>query len=618
MIRKSPLLHFFLGLMAIYIAMRTLNDNARLFTLFAGGALLIFAILLAILRIIRHTNETNRESRAAASTALWAYGICIFGLIIYAIAHNFFDSAQYANIRAVYNVAWPFIILLGLIPALAIELAIASMTGAPMLELWRVKLAARSARIIVYSFIVFAALNYTASQWNRKIDLSYFHISAVSDATKNLVGNLSEPIRILLFTVPYNEAMEQAQEYLQSLANLSPQIKLEIVDQARAPDLAKEFKVRNNGNIVFAKGNLNETLAIGLEMESARHKLRKLDNEVQQRLLKLSRPPRTIYFTTGHMERDFSASTSEEKLPGLSNLKMILESLGLTCKRLGIAEGLDREIPKDAGLIIIAGPIEPFLPSERIAIKNYLNDGGRLLALLDPDHGVSEDELLATLGMQVTKALVANERATVRISGRGNSPYNFATIRASSHPSVTTLSKAAGRLAVVFLGAGAIVKTAPDDKELKQNFTIHSTTDSWLDLNNNGKFDKDREKHSISELAIAIEKEISPVKNPNGKNSDTNHSNNKIMRAIVVGDADVAANGVIGNMGNAYFMLDSIKWLVGEEELVGPTTSEDDVAIVHKRSDDTVWFYGVSFAAPAIILTLGLFTIRINKKRRQS
>ena len=42
---------------------------------------------------------------------------------------------------------------------------------------------------------------------------------------------------------------------------------------------------------------------------------------------------------------------------------------------------------------------------------------------------------------------------------------------------------------------------------------------------------------------------------------------------------------------------------------------EEDIPIVHKRDDDAVWFYGASFAAPALILALGIVVSRRSKKR---
>jgi hypothetical protein len=42
------------------------------------------------------------------------------------------------------------------------------------------------------------------------------------------------------------------------------------------------------------------------------------------------------------------------------------------------------EVPKDASVIIIAGPTADFLPLEIDAIRKYLRAGGKALFMLDP------------------------------------------------------------------------------------------------------------------------------------------------------------------------------------------------------------------------------------------
>jgi hypothetical protein len=504
-------------------------------------------------------------------------------------------------------VAWPFILLLGLAPALAIELALGSMAHAPSLEHWRVRLAARSARVMALAVVVFAGANYAASAWNRKIDVSYFKTSVPSETTRTLVRDLGEPVRFVLFSPPGNEVMEQVESYLDDLAAAGPNAKIEVLDQAVDIEAARALKVTQNGALVLAKATQTETFQVGLEIESSRGKLKKLDREVQQRLLKLARPPRTVYFTSGHMERDWQPSATDKRL-GLADLKTIVESLGLTVKRLGLGEGLGREIPKDAAAVVIAGPLEPFLPAERQALTTWLDHGGRLLALIDPDNGAREPELLAALGLALDAGLVASDRGTVRLEDRGDSPFIFATKRVSSHPSVTTLSQNTDRASVVLIGAGALAKRADAPVDLRITFTLHSNAEAWEDGNNNGKLDEG-EKRGPRELAAAIER---------GGDAKSKDKAAPAMRAVVMADADLAGNMLVRNPGNTLLILDALKWLAGEETLAGAPTSEEDAPLVHKKDDDAVWFYGVSFLVPALVLGGGLVLSRRGGRRKAS
>ena len=90
------------------------------------------------------------------------------------------------------------------------------------------------------------------------------------------------------------------------------------------------------------------------------------------------------------------------------------------------------------------------------------------------------------------------------------------------------------------------------------------------------------------------------------------------MRAIVVGDADLAGNRLVLSSGNAYFLIDGLKWLSGDEALAGKLESEEDVPLVYNKDNDAVWFYGTSFIVPAAVLGLGMVFLRKKNPRRKA
>ena len=64
------------------------------------------------------------------------------------------------------------------------------------------------------------------------------------------------------------------------------------------------------------------------------------------------------------------------------------------------------------------------------------------------------------------------------------------------------------------------------------------------------------------------------------------------------------------NPGNAYFMMDTLNWLLEEEDEKGIIENEEDIALVHRRDEDVLWFYGTSLVVPGGILFIGLFWTR--------
>jgi hypothetical protein len=89
-------------------------------------------------------------------------------------------------------------------------------------------------------------------------------------------------------------------------------------------------------------------------------------------------------------------------------------------------------------------------------------------------------------------------------------------------------------------------------------------------------------------------------------------------RAVLIGDGDFMTNKLAGNNGNVLVFVDSLAWLIGNEELSGEVASEEDIPIEHSREQDKVWFYGTIFAVPAPVLLAGLWIARRRRRRSEA
>ena len=94
---------------------------------------------------------------------------------------------------------------------------------------------------------------------------------------------------------------------------------------------------------------------------------------------------RVAYFTRGHGESS-PADVNAEK--GYSELRRLLEDRNLMVSNIDLS--VQENIPKDAKLLIIAGPKATFLDKEVSLIRNFLNQNdGNLLVALDPTESLS-------------------------------------------------------------------------------------------------------------------------------------------------------------------------------------------------------------------------------------
>jgi hypothetical protein len=123
---------------------------------------------------------------------------------------------------------------------------------------------------------------------------------------------------------------------------------------------------------------------------------------------------------------------------------------------------------------------------------------------------------------------------------------------------------------------------------------------TWNDLDGNFQLDAPKEQRKIWNLAAAVVR-----KKAGNKPADE-------TRALVLGDSDLLTDGIVGNPGNAYYVLDGVKWLLGDEALTGEVNSEVDQPVVHTRKQDVTWFWGTIVLAPGLAMMIGR---RVTRRR---
>lgn len=508
-------------------------------------------------------------------------------------------------------VLWPALWLLSALPLVLVELAYAAVARAPRLESGRIRDAMLSGFGLAGALIFAISIYYVSAERDKRVDLSYFRLAKPGEATRKLARTFDKPVSVSLFFPPANEVHEEVISYFQDLKRESPQM-LEVHDYDFAvdPGKAKELGVTANGTVAIARGPRHELLTPGLEMESARTTLKSLDREVQKRLLQVAKPGRTVYLISGHNERGDTARDSDKR-PTIRDLRELLLSQGYLVKSLSAAEGLATEVPADATCVLMIGPEKRLLAEEVGALTRYVDRGGRMMIALDPEAGLDFKELLQPLGIQFFPVMLANDevyaRKTFQLSDRGN----IATGTYSSHPSVTSLSHLGMRAPMILVGAGHLEDAKERPKDVSIDHTVRSLPSTWADLNRNFQFDAPAESRRSWNLAVAVTKRKSEAIKPGDKPGKPPGDEGRV---IVLADSDAVADGVVGNPGNAYFVVDGVKWLLGDEAIAGEISSEIDVPIAHTRKQDTAWFYSSIFLAPALVLGAGWAATRRRRK----
>jgi hypothetical protein len=602
------------GVVLVYVGERVVGAGSARAASGVGAALIATVAGVRLWRAARASDEERGVERIFAAL----YGVALGALAIYFAQSDLTTgmlskplATGYPRLAGVLGALWPALLVGSLIPVLLVELAWVAVARAPRLEIGRLRDALYSGIGLAGALVFAFTVAYVASERDAKVDLSYFRTAKPGESTHKIIASLDQPVQVAMFFPPANEVREQVADYFADLVKDSKLLEVHNYDHAVDPAKAKELGVSGNGTVVLQRAGRKELLSVGTDLEGARTQLANLDKEVQKRLILVARPARTVYLTTGHGERAFDPAGENDKRPTVRDLRELLQQQGYTVRTLGAADGLGAEVPGDAAIVLVLGPDKPLAAEETASIERYLQKGGRLLVALDPENAVDGKDLLAPLGLVWRKTLLANDQVYARRSYQANDRSNIATGSFSSHPSVTSLGRLGMRAPMVLLGAGALEELPAKEKpkDVSIDFTVRSHPATWNDLNGNFAFDAPAETRKGWQLAAAVTRKNPPADGkPDAKNE---------ARAIVIADSDAFVDGVLGNPGNAYFALDGLRWLAGDESISGTISSEVDVPIAHTHKQDVFWFYSSIFVAPALALGAGSLATRRRRAARK-
>jgi len=590
------------GMLAIFLGERMIGSGASRTVATAGGLVLVIAAMAA--RFVR-AGQAAPDRRKLEHILLALYAVGLGAVLLYVIQSDLWTSAfkqplekNWPRLSTVLAALWPVVWITAAWPILLVELSYAEMAKAPRLELGRVRSAMLSGFGLAAAITAAFSFAYVASERDQKLDLAYFRTSRPGEVTRRLARNLDAPVEVAVFFPSPNEVRDEVDDYLKDLSKETTQLKISHYDFDIDPVKAKELGVSTNGILVFIRGGKHEQLGLAKDMEGAKQALKTLDKEVQQRLLSIVKPPRTVGFTLGHGERTWErGETDNDKRAGIALLRDGLIDQTYDVRSVNPADGLMNEVPKGITTLAIIGPRTPFQPEEYASINRFIDGGGRVLIALDPENKVDMHEVLQPLNLEFKAEPLANEVSFARrIEQKISDRANLVTATFSSHPSVTTLQHLGPRASVVLPGAGWINTKRDRTAAIPVDAPIKAHYATFVDKNGNFTMDPGEDKRAWELAATAVKKDA---------------------RVFVIADSDWCDDEAIKVPGNSLLVLDVIHWLMGDEAFSGQTSTEADVKITHTRKQDVVWFYSTIFLAPALVIGAGVMVTRSKRRKRR-
>lgn len=491
---------------------------------------------------------------------------------------------------------------------------------------------------VILALALFGIVNYFGIKYHKRLDWTSNHIYTLSQKSLNVLKDLKKPIDVVVFMKPGDQLFQPVRELLDRYASASPLIKVRVVDPeknlAQAQALVNKYKIKQLDVIVFDRGNdrrvVNRAELASYDYSGMRfgQAPRMTGFKGEQQFtgailgLEENHKPKVL-FTTGHGEEQLDD-------PGSNGWSQAADLLGRDNFDLEEWASLGKtSVPKGTDLVVIAGPKNGFTAPEVQVLKQYLDNGGRLLVFLDPtiEPGgklakTGLGGLLSNFGVQVGNDIVIDPSNPLPFFGAD-------TIYVSAYGSQAIVDPLAqARVPVIFPLARSI-SAEKGVSGYKVTELLHTGKQGWGETDlvhlQQVKKDKNDVPGPVS-LGVAVEAEKAQKSKAGaeattaGKTADQTSdkaksppSSQPAMRLVVYGDSNFATNGQLANVGNATLLANTFNWLVKRESLVTiPPKKPEQVRLNLSAAQlgRITWLVLVIMPGLAIVLGVGVFLRR--------
>ena len=442
-----------------------------------------------------------------------------------------------------------------------------------------------TSNIIMMSIAVFGIvilINFIFHKHNYRIDTTRNKLFTLSPQSQKIVSSLTDRVFVKGFFKPADAA--PIKELLSEYQYYSDRFKFEIIDPDANPALVKRYNIKSYGTLVFEFKNKIEKITDDTE------------KAITNALIKVTRDEvKKIYFSTMHGERSIDDINPE----GYNEAKKGIEEDNYQIEEILLAE--NENIPDDCTVLVIVSPQTDFLETEYDVIQQYLNRGGKLFLLVDPDQPGLE-KLVEPWGIKVDNNTLIDTSPIGQLAGVG---YGSPLITNYEETEITEDFN----LMTVFRLARSVRPKAETDSGLVVKALAY-TSDfpaSWGETNLNQEeiqFDENIDLKGPLPVGVISEKEVSIE-----TESSVDVFTPLKTRIVVIGDSDFASNAFFHFQGNGDLFLNCISWLAEQGDIIAIREKEPEnnrLSITVQQSRIIFWV-GVIFL-PLVIFIFGIIT----------
>ncbi len=383
--------------------------------------------------------------------------------------------------------------------------------------------------------VLLIVVAWMTNRYQANFDMSANQRNSLSRESAQLVAVIEHPFDVTLFVSPINESKSLIEALFERYRLLQPLIRFHSLNPDMHPDLLRDHDIRYDGEVLLEYQGRSEKVTQVSEASVS---------SAIQRLLRQGE--RWLVFLEGHGERnpyreanhDFSLMATQ-----LANKGFTIETLNLTSTG---------SIPDNTDVLLLASPRVPLLPGEIEILRDYIDRGGNLLWLADPDQAIDGLDLLGDhLSIEFLPGIIVDPNS--RLMGLDRA--DFALVGEYPRHPVTL------NLASLSLFPQAQALEFHGDESWQQQVFLQSDINSWSETGElrGDLFNGDNDDESAGPLNIGLTL------------ARSHHNNDGELfeqRVAIVGDADFLSNRYLGNGSNLDIGINLLNWLSHDDSLI--------------------------------------------------
>jgi len=442
------------------------------------------------------------------------------------------------------------------------------------------KMGANSLLMAFLFVAILTIVNFLASRHSIRWDLSENQNFSLAPQTHRVLRGLPREVKITVFTREKDPGYQSYRERLDSYRQASPKISVEFVDPERQPKVAQSYGITRTDTAIFESGS--QTIRVTNPSEA----------ELTGALMRVSKDEKKrVLFLEGHSEH----STEDRERTGFSLAKELLTKQGYEVGTVSLLT--QSAVPEGTAILALAGPTKPITREELDRIKAYVDKGGHLLLMIDPDSQADVAPLLKPWGLGLGPGVLVDLQDRL-----AQGDLTALLVRTFTEHEITQDLNAA----VLFPFARHVTFDEQAGKDWDYVPLARTSASSWAETDLKGRVVSLNEKEDVKgplPMAAALAPKTPPAE---GKPRPA---------IVVIGNSTFATNAFINFPGNTDFFLHTAAWLAEDRDMIAIAPRDQAVhPFTPNPVQERALLYLQVILLPATLFIAGILVWR--KRRR--